>query len=362
MLHWVGALPSLEELAELYGADDCQYAEDAADVLRASGAAMVHTLPGRVGPAAQKALDEMGVRPTEALLKGVIDRCRETKTASEVACLHVANEVTSEAHEAAMRAAPAAEFEYHIESEFLSATDECGLAHVRYPPIVGAGRNAAVLELGWNDGPVEYDDVVIMVAGAEFRYYTAYVSRTFPGEHGFSADMADVYDAVLSVQEHALAGIRPGEAWQDITLASRRLLAERLRDLGLVLGDPEAVMEAEVDKLFMPHGLGHFLGLDMHDVGDGGAVVPDVLKPGHVVTCGAGIYFVESLLAPALADKRKAGMINFDRVKEMIPKGGARIEDNVVIASDGCLNLTSAPKARRDVEVMVQSYKYPWVF
>ena len=100
-----------------------------------------------------------------------------------------------------------------------------------------------------------------------------------------------------------------------------------------------------------PSGLGHFLGLDVHDMGGSGLPVPDdKLAPGHVVTCEPGIYFVDTLLEPALADPKISTMLNADRITPMLRMGGVRIEDNVAITDTGAVNLTTVPKARKELE------------
>lgn len=103
-------------------------------------------------------------------------------------------------------------------------------------------------------------------AGAEFRHYTADITRTFPASGTFTPQQRDIYDLVLSLQEHALGLIKPGAAWSDIQRSTRRLVVEQLQQLGIVKGSVEAAYDADVHQVFMPHGLGHFLGLDVHDV------------------------------------------------------------------------------------------------
>lgn len=102
--------------------------------------------------------------------------------------------------------------------------------------------------------------------GAEYRHYTADITRTFPASGKFTSQQREIYDLVLSLQEHALSQIKPGVAWADIQASTRQLLLEQLQQLGLIRGSVEAAAAAGVDKVFMPHGLGHFLGLDVHDV------------------------------------------------------------------------------------------------
>jgi len=141
-------------------------------------------------------------------------------------------------------------------------------------------------------------------SGAEYNCYTADITRTFPASGVFSAQQKDIYDLVLLMQQHALDLTKPGAAWADIQLATRRLLLDGLVQLGLVKGSLEGLTDAGIDKVFMPHGLGHFLGLDVHDVSDVGPV-PKQLEEGHVVTVEPGCYFMPLLVQQALADSSK---------------------------------------------------------
>lgn len=131
--------------------------------------------------------------------------------------------------------------------------------------------------------------------GAEHDCYTADITRTFPASGTFTAQQRDIYNLVLHMQQHALDTLKPGLPWADVQRSTRLLMLDGLQQLGLVVqGDQaftEGLMEAGVDKLFMPHGLGHFLGLDVHDVSDVGPV-PQQLAEGHVVTVEPGATYV----------------------------------------------------------------------
>lgn len=129
--------------------------------------------------------------------------------------------------------------------------------------------------------------------GAEHNCYTADITRTFPANGRFTPQQRDIYNLVLYMQQHALDALKPGLSWADVQRSTRLLMLQHLQQLGLVVqGSVEGLAEAGVDRLFMPHGLGHFLGLDVHDVSDVGPV-PQQLQEGHVVTvepggCGCG--------------------------------------------------------------------------
>ena len=144
------------------------------------------------------------------------------------------------------------------------------------------------------------------------------------------------------VQEDAISRYQSGRGWkEEVAMPSRQLYCQVLLDLGLARGSVDALIDNEIDKIFMPHSLGHFLGLDVHDTSPCGPV-PDQLKPGHVVTCEPGLYFVEHMLQPAYNDAKKKEFLNRDGIDRFRPFGGIRIEDNVVVESDGNFNLTEA--------------------
>eukprot|EP00879_Flechtneria_rotunda_P027939 GHRR01029996.1.p1 GENE.GHRR01029996.1~~GHRR01029996.1.p1 ORF type:complete len:296 (-),score=32.06 GHRR01029996.1:116-1003(-) len=138
---------------------------------------------------------------------------------------------------------------------------------------------------------VSHRSIGFITAGAEYCCYTADITRTFPANGTFTPQHRDIYDLVLSLQEHALNLIKPGATWSDIQHSTRQLLLDHLQQLGLVQGSMETLAELQVDKIFMPHGLGHFLGLDVHDVSDVGPV-PQQLQEGQCITVEPGVYFM----------------------------------------------------------------------
>lgn len=129
----------------------------------------------------------------------------------------------------------------------------------------------------------------VCLSGAEHSCYTADITRTFPASGKFTQQQRDIYNLVLDMQQHALDRLKPGLPWADVQQSSRLLMLDHLQQLGLVVkgSSVEGLLEAGVDKLFMPHGLGHFLGLDVHDVSDVGPV-PQQLQEGHVLTVEPG--------------------------------------------------------------------------
>jgi Xaa-Pro dipeptidase len=138
-------------------------------------------------------------------------------------------------------------------------------------------------------------------AGAEHSCYTADITRTFPASGTFTPQQRDIYTVVLDMQQHALDALKPGIAWADVQRSTRLLMLEQLQQLGLVVqGSVEGLLEAGVDMLFMPHGLGHFLGLDVHDVSDVGPI-PQQLQEGQVITVEPGGCVLRSIAGCAAA-------------------------------------------------------------
>lgn len=353
---WVGAQPTLEELREQYGATAVVYAEELPRVIleRDARPDTVFTLKGVDVP---EAWPQPPPVDKEALGR-VLAQARAVKHPAEVACLEVANAGSGAAHQALWRAAARAGsggpdlYEFQLEAIFAQETMLRGLRELGYPAIVGAGRNAATLHYETNSAVVRAGQLVLVDAGAECSGYTADITRTFPAGGKFTEQQRKLYDAVLHVQQVGIDLIRPGADWQvDVARPAQVATAQKLVELGVVVADadPEELVDEGVVRLFYPHGLGHMLGLQVHDVGETGPL-PTTLKPGMVVTCEPGIYFIDALLNPALEDPSKAKYLNVDELAKWRDIGGVRIEDNILVTEDGCRNLTTVPKAADEVE------------
>ena len=178
--------------------------------------------------------------------------------------------------------------EYQLEATFRHSASMSGCMQLGYPCIVGSGPNGAILHYESNMRTAQEGDMVLVDAGAEFRGYTADISRTFPVGESFSPAQRDMYQAVLAAQTHALGAMQAGAVMSEVEARTRRVLVEHLRDMGLVQGAVEELLQRKVDRVFMPHGISHHLGLDVHDVSSEGQV-PKMLQAGHVITCEPGM-------------------------------------------------------------------------
>ncbi|MCB1735407.1 MAG: Xaa-Pro aminopeptidase [Gammaproteobacteria bacterium] len=257
------------------------------------------------------------------------------KSRAEIKCMERAAEVSVAAHKRAMRVCKPGMREYELEAEYLHEF-RCNEMQPAYTTIVGGGGNACVLHYTANSAKLRDDDLVLIDAGGECDHYAADITRTFPVNGRFSAAQREVYEIVLAAQMAAIDQVRPGNCWNDPHRAAVRVLTEGMVELGLLKGAVDALIEDESYRRFYMHRTGHWLGMDVHDVGDykvGGAWRQ--LEPGMVLTVEPGLYI------PA---KSKG-------VRKRYWDIGIRIEDDVLVTKDGCKVLTDgAPKTVADIE------------
>ena len=264
-----------------------------------------------------------------------LDEMRLIKGGAEIATMRRAAEISAIAHRRAMRHARPGRHEYEIEAELLHEFRRQGAQAPAYSSIVAGGGNACVLHYVSNGDMLRDGDLLLIDAGCELDGYAADITRTFPVNGRYSAAQKDVYEVVLAAQAAAIAAVAPGASWDDPHQAALKVLVQGMIDLGLCLGSVEGVLESGDYKRFYMHKTGHWLGMDVHDVGDykrGGAWRK--LDAGMVLTVEPGCYI------------RPAG-----DVPEHFWNIGIRIEDDVAVTEQGCEVLTAAaPKTVRDVE------------
>ena len=278
-----------------------------------------------------------GVAAPEAVVdvRAAVAAMRLIKDADEVNLLRRAAEISSGAHRRAMARTRPGWFEYQVEAELAHEFLRLGAQAVAYPSIVASGPNACVLHYRENDRQTQATDLLLIDAGCEYQGYASDITRTFPVGGRFSGAQKAVYELVLAAQLACIEAIRPGKAFHDYHQVAERVLAQGLIDLKLCEGSLDAVLESGTYKQFYMHRAGHWLGLDVHDVGlyrvDGES---RLLEPGMALTVEPGCY-----IRPA------------DRVPEEFWDIGVRIEDDVLVTAEGSENLTGAtPKSLSDVE------------
>ncbi|HNS27550.1 MAG TPA: Xaa-Pro dipeptidase [Steroidobacteraceae bacterium] len=281
-----------------------------------------------------------------------LDHARARKTPYEIACLAAANALGARAHRAAEQAFRAGESEYGIALAFMQSIS-VREQELPYNPIVALNAGGAVLHYQVLERAPPAERLSLLIdAGAVHAGYASDITRTYSyADADFAALVARMDEAQLAL----CAGVKAGVDWRDLHLTAHRLIAEVLHDAGIITVDAEVAVETGLSGVFLPHGLGHLLGLQVHDVGgtlaspEGGTIprppghpylrLTRVLEQGFVVTMEPGLYFIDSLLAAAKAGPH-GRHIDWTRVAQFAPFGGIRIEDNLAVTAAGCDNLT----------------------
>ena len=271
----------------------------------------------------------------------ILHEMRLHKSKAEIKALRKAAAISVTAHKAVLEALRPGLYEYEIqailEQHFIAAG-----GHYAYPSIVAAGANACILHYTENRKKMHDGDLLLIDAAAVYGYYNADITRTLPVGGRFSDQQRAIYEIVLAAQEAAIACVKPKLAYSEIHQTALKIICSGLRDLGLLKGDIDGLIEQGAFRPYFMHGTGHWLGMDVHDVGNyrkNGQSRP--LKPGQVFTVEPGIYIhprAQPIKGQPAISKKWRGI-------------GIRIEDNILVTSKGYENLTAqAPKQLQEIE------------
>ncbi|HEY3699441.1 MAG TPA: Xaa-Pro aminopeptidase [Spongiibacteraceae bacterium] len=351
---WNGYRAGPEGVCARYGADDAFPISDMDDILPGliEGRERVYYAMGRNADFDRRVMQWINVirskvragahPPGEFLdLDHLLHDLRLFKSAGELRVMREAGQISARAHCRAMTFCKPGMYEYQLEAEILHEFGRSGSRSPAYGSIVGAGANGCILHYRENDAEIRDGDLVLIDAGCELEHYAADITRTFPASGKFSKEQQALYEVTLAAQSAAIAVIKPGAHWNDAHDATVRVIAQGLKDLGLLEGDVKELIETETYKRFYMHRAGHWLGMDVHDVGDykvGGDW--RVLEPNMVMTVEPGIY-----VSP-----------NDSGVARKWRGIGIRIEDDVVVTKKGCDILTDdVPKSVRDIEKLMRN-------
>lgn len=310
-------------------------------------------------------------------LHPIIAECRVIKSHYELDLLRYVNKISSAGHVEVMRAAKPCMKEYQLESLFWHYVYmNGGCRHVSYTCVCATGENSSTLHYGHaaapNDRTIEDGDMALLDMGAEYHFYDSDITCSFPVNGIFTNDQRTVYEGVLNAQKAVIAAIKPGVSWIEMhKLAESKILGALIK-ADILNGDIEKMLEKRLGATFMPHGLGHFLGLDTHDPGGylKGAKRPTVaglkslrttrlLEEGMVITVEPGCYFINSLIDQALKDPEIACFINCKEIERFRGFGGVRLEDDIVVTATSCENLTDCPREISDVEAVMSGKPWP---
>lgn len=266
-----------------------------------------------------------------------VHELRLFKSEEEIAVMRRAGEITALAHTRAMQACRPGMFEYQLEGEIHHEFTRHGARYPSYTTIVGGGENGCILHYTENESELRDGDLVLIDAGCEYQSYAGDITRTFPVNGKFSPAQREIYDIVLESLETSLKLYRPGTSMQEVTAEVVRIMVKGLVKLGILKGDVDRLIASNAHRAFFMHGLSHWLGLDVHDVGAYGQDKSRVLEPGMVITVEPGLYIAPDADVPA----QYRGI-------------GIRIEDDIVITKDGNENLTaSVVKSADDIEALM---------
>ncbi len=298
---------------------------------------------------------------------------RTIKTDEEIAEIEAALAVTAEMYRVAMTEARPGRHEFEIAGLMQARALELGLQPA-FTPIVSV--RGEVLHNHSYDNQLADGDLLLMDSGAESSGgYASDITRTFPVNGRFSDQQRRIYEIVLAAQMGVIHAADPAHDNKEMHRLAARTIAGGLTALGLMKGNPDDAVEAGAHALFFPHGIGHMMGLDVHDMEDLGDIVgyPEgeerstqfglaflrmtrKLEPGFVITVEPGIYFIPALIDQWKAEGRHTEFIDYDRVEDFKDFGGIRIEDDVLITEDGCRVLgPGIPKTVDKVEAATQA-------
>lgn len=376
---WTGPQPSIQQLAERTAIDEVRPLQEldafVADA-RAASRTLHFTPPYRADNMIRLrkltgiAEEELKTYASESLIRAIVAQ-RAYKSPEEVAAIENAVDITRSMHIAVMQAAAEGKMESELAGIALGIAYAMGRG-VAYGIILSV--NGHILHNHYHGNTLKKGQLVLGDFGAEGPTgYAGDITRTFPVDSRFTQRQKDIYQIVLETEEQAIASLRPGIKYLDVHLAASRRIAQGLKDLGLMKGDVDEAVAQGAHALFFPHGLGHMMGLDVHDmedlgedhVGYAGEVerskqfgtaylrLARTLQPGFVLTVEPGIYFIPELIDQWRSEGRFTDFIDYEKLETYKDFGGVRIEDNVLITNEGHRILGKPiPKSVADVEAL----------
>lgn len=316
----------------------------------------------------------------EDILFNVVSTARVTKSDSEIIAMWYSSYVASNAHVEVMRSVQPGMVEYELEARFLyEIYKNGGCRKCAYTSICACGPNNAILHYGHagapNDRTLQSTDMCLLDMGADYHGYVSDITCSFPVARTFSTDQKAIYEGVLNAQKAVLEIMMPGTSWVACHRVAEKEILSALQNIGIIHSQYsiDELSNAGVGDIFFPHGLGHLIGLDTHDVGgylDGTPERPQgpggvkklrtarVLEDGMVLTNEPGCYFIDALISSALLSEKKK---YFDEnvLMRFQGFGGVRLEDVVVVTKKGPINLTTCPRTVKEIEDVMSGGMWP---
>lgn len=367
---WSGLPLSPAQAKERYDFDDVKYHEDLGKDLEALAAADVLTIDERNKAALEGLLGATSPAVSvSAVFKEALEEARLRKDEYELGLMRKASAISDVSHRAVMSALPIETNEGHIHAEFVYHAMRQGSKFQSYDPICCSGTDCGTLHYVRNDQEMGPDKQLVLIdAGAEWQCYASDVTRVFPISGEWTPEARAIYEAVQDMQDQCMAGVKPGVSWDSLHLLAHEILIKHFLKLGIFKAGgktPAEILAARTSVGFLPHGLGHLLGMDTHDVaGHPNYDDPDPLfrylrlrrdlEPGFVVTVEPGIYFNKFLLQDYLNDEKHLEIIDTEVLEKYWAVGGVRLEDDVLVTETGFENFTKMTTDADEVSQIVK--------
>uniref|UniRef100_A0AC35TKM6 AMP_N domain-containing protein n=1 Tax=Rhabditophanes sp. KR3021 TaxID=114890 RepID=A0AC35TKM6_9BILA len=373
---WEGKINPVEWFKEKYEVDEAHFHEDhkIAPFVAELGPKTLMLLEGTdsdsgtLMPAPTfEGIDQFQVEKKD--LYNLMSELRCFKTDEELAVMRYSAKIACDAHKDVMKNIKPGMYEYQCESLFRHHSYfHGGCRHLAYTCIAATGTNASVLHYGHANAPnaklIKDGDMCMFDMGPEYNCYASDVSSSFPANGKFTENQKVIYNAVLKANLAVFEAAKPGLFWYDMHMLAEKIILEELKKIGLIVGCVEEAVKARVGAVFMPHGLGHMLGLSVHDpAGHLGDAVPRSTLPGlkscrvsrslkerMVITIEPGCYFIDFLIDEALEDPVLSKFLNREAIAPFRGFGGIRIEDDVVIWAKGNENMSILPRTVEEIE------------
>lgn len=367
---WMGVLPTPDSIMMKHGVEECYYVDELAQVLEKHGVTCLELLKGvntdsGLTVKTAEIPPNITIQTSSEWLFDILSYQRCVKTSLEAEVLRYVCDVSSKAHITVMQACRPGMSQHQLESLFLHEVYyKGGCRRVSYTCICATGHHGATLHYPHNDAPVEDGTMALLDMGGNYRGYAADITCSFPVNGRFSSKQKLIYDAVLEAHDTVLRAMKPGVYWTDMHKLALRVMCKHLVRAGLLTGDVEELMTNNIMQFFQPHGLGHLLGIDVHDVGGylhdtpSRPSAPDcfklrtarALEEGFYMTVEPGCYFNHVLLNKLFTDPQLKKYANESKIREFWNFGGARIESDVLVTCSGVLNFTVVPRTVEAIE------------
>ena len=374
---WMGVQPTMRELADQSGVEECQDYNNISTFIKnaKSKGQEIHFLPPYRAENMLKMEEWLDTRVkdlksnvSKKLVQAIIAQ-RSIKSAEEISQMENAVAITREMHVAAMRAAKAGRKEHDLAGIAQGIAKGCG-GDLAYPIIMTV--NGQTLHNHYHGNTLQDGQLVLGDFGAENgMHYAGDITRTFPVAKTFTQKQKEIYQIVLDAEEVAIQALKPGIAYKTIHLQAAKNMAEGLKSLGLMKGNIDEAVAEGAHALFFPHGLGHMIGLDVHDMEDLGEDLVGYregmerssqfglkslrlgkeLAEGNVLTVEPGVYFIPELIDQWQVENKFSDFLNYDKINQYRDFGGVRIEDNILVTKDAHQVLgPRIPKTIEEVE------------